>query len=448
MLLGIAALVSASVVMGLPTEVSSAHENRPPYVVAQTVDRVNDPLALLRRSDLASTTQPTGAGLLGGLVGLPHGEIPAYTAQNAGALTKLISNPPAPRLVTGWWDALPTTSQLALSTAAPELVGNLNGIPYSFRNVANRTFLGQTIDGLKTQLDVGIGRSESTAVQTRLAALTEIEEALGEGDAKPGRELVSLSVSGEPTAAIALGDLDEADYVSYLVPGMFFGVQAQIGEWTDTAARLYEEQVSWQQLLSEADASIADATVATVAWIGYQTPHLLNVGSLDLAYQGRDALTGTIEGLHATRSADQPFVSILAHSYGSTAALMALTEKDFTVDALALIGSPGSPAQSVDELHVRGGNVFVGEAGWDPITNTSFFGSDPGAASYGAKAMSVSGSKDVITNKKLEPSSGHNEYFALGTESLRNLALIAIDQGALVTDGTARDQARTLALAR
>ncbi|MET1044214.1 MAG: alpha/beta hydrolase [Microbacteriaceae bacterium] len=435
------------------------HENRPPYVLSQSIDLVHDPLALLRRTDLAAAA-PAGSGLLNGLASLAPGEIPAYAAQNASALTKLVANPPAPRLVTGWWDMLPTSSQVALTSAVPEMVGNLNGIPYSFRNLANRTFLGQTMDGLKTQLETGVGRSQATEAQTRLAALTEIEEALGEGDARPGRELVSLSVSGEPTAAIALGDLDEADYVSYLVPGMFFGVQAQIGEWSDIAARLYTEQVSWQQLLSEADATTADPattadvaehtepTVATVAWIGYQTPHLLNVGSLDLAYQGRDALTSTIEGLKATRSGDQPYVSILAHSYGSTAALMALTEKDFMVDALALIGSPGSPAKSVDELHVRNANVFVGEAGWDPITNTSFFGSDPGAASYGAKDMSVSGGTDVITNDTLLPSTGHNEYFAEGTESLRNLALIAIDQGALVTDGTTRDQARTLALAR
>jgi len=446
MLLGIAALVSASVV-SLPTEVFFVPETRAPYAVQQVVDTVNDPLALLRRSDVSLGVQ-TGPALLDGLASLQHSEIGRFAADHPTAMKSLLANPPASRLVTGWWNGLPTSSKLALTTAAPEVVGNLNGVPYTFRNVANRTFLSQTVDSLAAQLESEIGRSRSTEVHTRLDALREIEAALGDHDALPGRELVSLNVTGEPTAAIALGDLDTADYVSYLVPGMFFGVQAQIGEWADTAARLYTEQVSWLQLLRDGDSLADDESVATVAWIGYQTPHLLNVGSLDLAYEGRDALTGTIEGLQASRASNPPYVSILGHSYGSTAALMALTEKDFTVDALALIGSPGSAARSVDELHVRNGNVFVGEAGWDPITNSAFFGSDPGAEYYGAHRMNVSGGVDVIRNELLTASIGHNEYFGSGTESLRNLALIAIDQGKLVTDGSRFDEARTLALAR
>jgi hypothetical protein len=102
------------------------------------------------------------------------------------------------------------------------------------------------------------------------------------------------------------------------------------------------------------------------------------------------------------------------------------------VDALALMGSPGSDAQSVRQLGVRDGNVFVGEAPMDPIVDSAFFGSDPGSPSYGAEKMGVSGATDPITHKKLGGSSGHNEYFTTGTECMRNLALIGIDQGGLV----------------
>ena len=106
-----------------------------------------------------------------------------------------------------------------------------------------------------------------------------------------------------------LGDLDTADYVSYLLPGMFITVGGNVVEWTDTAARLYDEQVSWLSLLAEAGASDEVETVATVAWIGYQTPHLLNVGSLDLAYEGRDAIASAIDGLQTTRGTNQPYIS-------------------------------------------------------------------------------------------------------------------------------------------
>jgi hypothetical protein len=62
--------------------------------------------------------------------------------------------------------------------------------------------------------------------------------------------------------------------------------------------------------------------------------------------------------------------------------------------------------------------------------------------------MKVGGGMDPILNEVLAASNGHNEYFGPGTESLRNLALIAIDQDALVTDGTEKDQERTRDLAR
>jgi hypothetical protein len=261
-------------------------------------------------------------------------------------------------------------------------------------------------------------------------------------------------VEGQGRAAIVLGDLRTADYVSYLVPGMFFTIENQMGDWSNAAAQLHAEQVEWLERFAERDAAKAGATsgatstVATVAWIGYHTPNLTNVGALDNAIEGRDSLASAIEGLQAVRASDEPYVTVIAHSYGSTAALMALTEDSFEIDALAMVGSPGSDAQSVDELHVRGGNVWVGEAAWDPVPNSSFFGSDPGSPSYGAKRIGVDGGTDVITREPLAGSIGHNEYFGAGSQSMRNLALIAIDRGEFVSDGTAADAGKTLDLLR
>ncbi|MDQ4137724.1 MAG: alpha/beta hydrolase family protein, partial [Actinomycetota bacterium] len=375
----------------------------------------------------------------------PRSELARFFAGNPESVRALLAAPPSASAVTAWWQSVPPALKHTISRSAPELVGNLNGIPFAERSVANRSLLTDTLVQLESQLEADLGRAELSETIRRVDALKDIRGALGDGNSEPQRYLLSLDLDREPTAAISVGDPERADYVSFLVPGMFFNTGAQISEWTDTAARLHDEQVSWLQHLG-ADGNEARDTVAAIAWVGYQTPHLLNVGSLDLAREGRDSLTGMVEGLQSSRGIDQPYLSILAHSYGSTAALMALEEKDFKVDALAVIGSPGSAAQSVDELNVRNRNVFVGEAGWDPIPNSSYFGSDPGAESYGAKRMNVSGGIDVITNEVLAASTGHNEYFGPGTESLRNLALIAIDQGELVTDGTEKDQERTSAL--
>ncbi|WP_228545939.1 alpha/beta hydrolase [Microcella flavibacter] len=446
---------------------------------------------------IPTAIEPRGTALLDRLVSAasPRTAGSESSALNAAVTTPLdraalresmrtvLADPPAPRTVSNWWSALDGSEQLRAAIAAPELVGNLDGVPYAVRDQANRTVLRETIRDLELGLVGGTSRALQTRDDGQLQMLYSIADALGPAEANPQRQLITLDVEGAGKASIALGDLMTADYVSYLVPGMFISVGGNIVEWADTAARIYDEQVSWLALLDQSaatpeavtalapssaatspsaiaaairasdelalDEAIDDEgpTVATVAWIGYQTPHLLNVGSLDLAYEGRDAISSTLLGLDALRGADQPHVSLLAHSYGTTASMLALSETPARVDALAMIGSPGSPAETVDDLKVSGA-VFVGEAAWDPISNSSFFGTDPGETAFGARVMSVAGSVDLITDKVLAGSTGHNEYFSPGTESMRNLALVGIGQADLVTDGTERDALRTLALAR
>lgn len=438
----------------------SALENFPPS--SMSIIATPSTFAAERSIDLPTSTQPShvtsapvlpqptssltsmsGVPLLHALTAMPPTAVTEFVEKNPQLLRALRDAPPAATQVSGWWAGLDDAARRTLALSAPEIVGNLDGIPYAVRNDANRRELRSTIRELELS-GLDAGRAMATQNLNRLQMIYSIADALGPAAANPRRSLLTLDTVEEGKATIVLGDLNTADYVSYLIPGMFITVSGNVVEWTDTAARLYDEQVSWLSLLADVGAATEVETVATVAWIGYQTPHLLNVGSLDLAYEGRDAIAATIDGLQTLRGDDQPFVSLLAHSYGSTAALMAL-EQDTTIDALAMMGSPGSPAQSIRDLNVRG-DVFVAEAAWDPIPNSSFFGSDPGAAGYGARVMSVAGAVDVITNRVLASSMGHNEYFSPGTESMRNLALIGIDKGALVTDGSQRDAGRTLAL--
>jgi hypothetical protein len=364
-----------------------------------------------------------------------------YVQAHPEAVAGLLANPPAALDVTTWWKALDLQQRTALRSGTPQLVGNLDGVPFSARDLANRSVLSSTMKELEATIEGGTaGRTVIENSKQQLKMLKSIATALGTDESQPRRTLMTLDVAGQGRAAIILGDLRTADYVSYLVPGMFFTIENQMGDWVDAAARLYEEQLSWLELFSaqgpDAAPAPQDKTVATVAWIGYHTPNLTNVGGIDNAWEGRDALAGAIQGLKSIRSGDEPYVTVIAHSYGSTAALMALSEYDFEIDALAMVGSPGSSAKSVDELNVRGGNVYVGEAAWDPIPNSSYFGSDPGAESYGAKPMGVGGGLDIITHEVLLASTGHNEYFGAGTESMRNFALIGIGKGQFVTDGT------------
>ena len=506
-----AAALMTSVALGPVAEAFGVHEISSQVIVISQVDPSyiplpdTPPLPFITPDQAASSQITTRA--LQQLSRLPSTAIAGFVRSHPDLVTEMLANPPASTEVTRWWGHLDFESRVALRGATPELVGNLNGIPYGVRDLANRVVLTTTIARLESVIDSSAGRTVIENAKQQLAMLQSISDALGDlGDeAEPKRSLMTLDVSGQGRASIILGDLRNADYVTYLVPGMFFTIENQMGDWVDASARLYDEQLSWLALLgpgeaaggatsvtaaSSADGTSAQSTsadgsatssaaatsspaatssaaavsspaatssaapasspaatsstasaagvtetVATIAWIGYPTPNLTNVGGIENAYEGRDSLAGDIEGLQALRGDDEPYITVVAHSYGSTAALMALTEGEFSIDALAMVGSPGSPAKSVDDLHVRNGNVWVGEAAWDPIPNSAYFGSDPGSASYGAKPLGVNGGRDSLTEQALKASTGHNEYFSPGTESMRNFALIGIGHGDYVSNG-------------
>ncbi|MEB0303690.1 alpha/beta hydrolase, partial [Mucilaginibacter sp. 5C4] len=60
----------------------------------------------------------------------------------------------------------------------------------------------------------------------------------------------------------------------------------------------------------------ANASIATVAWIGYEVPDLFSVGGLDKAIVGADFLEKSSLGIRSDRGGHQPFISVYAHSYG------------------------------------------------------------------------------------------------------------------------------------
>lgn len=380
-----------------------------------------------------------GRALLDQFSLLSVSKLEAFVSDHPEAVSDLLSAPIAAKEVSSWWNNTDVAARQRLLTATPELIGNLDGIPFGTRSVANRAYLQDAIRELEQKLSTGVGRGMNVEVTNHLHMLTQIDAALDSRAGEPARSLVSLDTTSPGRAAIVVGDLASADFVSYLIPGMFFTIDGQVDDWADTATTLFSDQTAWLKRLGD-----SSKTVATVAWIGYQTPHLFNVGSLTLADEGAANLSRSIQGLQTLRGLDQPFVSVMAHSYGSTAAMIALQDASFKIDALAVVGSPGSAAQSASSLAVRNGNVFVGEAGWDPVVNSAFYGSDPGAASYGAHRMSVAGGVDAITSAALGASYGHNEYFQPGSESMRNFALIGIDEGGLVMN----DSGSTIAAGR
>ena len=443
MLFDVTAVLTTSVALGSVAEAFGVHEIHRHDTVLSSSENIPVSFAPVFTQSLPvspplpfigpeTAEQPgavvQGTRLLEQLSLLSGTGIADYIRVNPESVTNLLVRPPAAKDVTSWWTMLDLEQRTSLRAATPQLVGNLDGISFSARDLANRTVLGATMVELENTIESPTtGRAVAENARQQLNMLQSISAALTV-DGEQRRTLMTLDVTGQGRAAIVMGDLRTADYVTYLVPGMFFTIDGQMTYWSDAAARLGTQQLDWLAHFGD-----TRSTVATVAWIGYHTPNLTNVGSLDNAVEGMASLAGAVEGLQSIRSNDEPHVTVIAHSYGSTAALMALTEDDFEIDALALVGSPGSPAQSVSELHVRDGNVYVGEAEWDPVPNSAFFGSDPGSERYGAKSFGTNGGIDAVTGETLLRSFFHIEYFSPGTESLRNLALIGIGHGSSVS---------------
>ncbi|TAM71246.1 MAG: hypothetical protein EPN48_01300 [Microbacteriaceae bacterium] len=358
---------------------------------------------------------------------LKPGRISDFVHRNRSAIERTLSSAGSAHGVVDWWIRLSSDERTTLTHDAASVLGNLDGLPVSVRDAVNRAQLDSRLDALSTR-----SKTHPTAVTpantAELANLRSIKAALQAAPGGPRRSLVTFDPTGAARAAVVIGNLDQADAVSVLVPGMSYTVEGQLVDWTSTAQAVYNEQRAWLQRLGT-----PSRTVATVAWLGYKTPDLATVLSAHDAQEGARQLDQLLAGIRALRAGHQPYLSVLAHSYGSTTALLALGAGSVSVDALAVIGSPGGAPSSVRDLDVKDGNVYVGSATLDPIAGSGFFGPDPGGSGYGAHRISTGVGIDPLDGEILLPAIGHNGYFAEGTQSLRNLALIGMGDGVLAT---------------
>jgi hypothetical protein len=333
-------------------------------------------------------------------------------------------DPPTAADVRAWWAGLGGAERLRLETAAPSVVGNLEGVPYDVRDRANRSVLA-------AELADPAGRS------ARAAMLGQVEQSLAHDPGAPRRNLITLDTRGSGRAAIAIGDLDTAADVTVVVPGMFFTVTGQMADFTNTANDLYSEQAT----LAGVAAPGAGNGIAVIAWMGYRTPDLSNILSLQLAQTGAGRLERTVDGLRQVRDGEQPRVNIVAHSYGSTTALMALSSGRMSADTLTVLGSPGSDVQTASELAVRSGQVFVGDAHSDPIAGSGYFGTDPGSSTFGSTVLDLAGGvAQAADGEVFRRPVGHNDYLKPGTASLHDVALIAVGRGDLVREQLRRGE--------
>lgn len=276
------------------------------------------------------------------------------------------------------WPMLPVVERRKLERAVPVLVGNLDGVSYVTRDRANRTALGSALTDAAKKAAKNPG--DQSAVLA-LAAYRAIHAALAVRG-HPSRHLIEFIPGARPTAAIALGDLQTAPLVSWLVPGMgTYTTDMQL--WTLAAQNVWTEQQS----------AGAPAGHAVIAWMGYVVPPVgIDAALGEYASRGAPILAEAIEGLTAYRHRFPPIVTVIAHSYGTTMAADALAGADLGVSAFVMLGSAGVEERIPSAADLHAGAVYAGEAVADDEAALGRLArQDPRSAEFGARILPVDG---------------------------------------------------------
>ncbi|MFE7273609.1 alpha/beta hydrolase [Streptomyces sp. NPDC057623] len=237
--------------------------------------------------------------------------------------------------------------------------------------------------------------------------------------ADPSRHFLSFDGRGSGRATEVFGDLAHADRIAVLVPGSDTSIDTY-DRFRDAARALHE------RLTRQAPRG---TRTAVLAWLGYETPATVSttVTTTDRADEAAPKLREFIRQLRALTADEQtgkrPHISLLCHSYGSVVCGRAASHLD--VDDIALVGSPGTGADTAAALHTparvwaaRGGGDWVAEVPHvrlDLLGTTVGFGTDPISPSFGARVFAAG-------------DGGHSDYFRPGSTSLANLTRIVLGE--------------------
>ena len=372
----------------------------------------------------------------------------------------------SPEEVSVWWKLLSDSEREALINKDPEKYGNLDGIDMASRAKANdlvlygrRDAAGNRIAGtglleqarqeyneleaeFKAEQEATrgvvspklqeLGRRREAA-RIRMQDLEALDKAL---QADSDVSLVTLQ-AGEPgknvLAALAIGDVDNAEHVATLVPGMTTNCRDSTALNLGYAYNLRDAAVR---------AGADPGNVATIAWLGYDAPPALpdfSVASTAQAEAGADPLRKFATGIHSWRSERGMDVhqSAITHSYGSTTGGIAMRSigKD-VVDDFVYTGSPGAGVASVGTLGVDKDHVWVSAVphhdAVQGIGTDGDFGLDPKTLKgIGHLSGDASGAKGYSTYS-LNPFANHSSYFVAPEPGKKNHALN--DLGEVIAD--------------
>jgi hypothetical protein len=361
-----------------------------------------------------------------------------------------------PKGVNDWWKQLSSEEQAEYLALHPDVIGNLDGIPATTRDEANRVNIANLIGKYEAKGNI----SESD--QEKLDGFISIQNRLdSNADKAPSAFLLGVSDESQGRAILSYGNPDTAENVAAYVPGLNTGLSNVGGG---------DGQRAWNIWNSANNADPTQST-ASMVWLGYDAPQSelsADSDNLDVMSEGRGVRGGAsfdhfLDGVKTTHTGDDPHVTAIGHSYGSFTVGQAAQNGNIAADDIVLVGSPGTGAQKADQLGVGSDHVWVGSAESDPVTHLPsknevagtlggatagglpgaviggaighvvgddhelWFGQDPASQGFGGNRFDVADG---------EATNSHSNYFdpTKGGDSLKNIGNIVTGNYGSVTE--------------
>ncbi len=326
------------------------------------------------------------------------------------------------RTVARFFADLDATDRARLAETHPFVVGNLDGAPAALRYRANLRALEQAekVEEARSR-DVSLTPADRSTAGRRAHRFASL--------AQPGRQILVFDPTGGGRVAEVFGNLDRANRISVIVPG----VDTDALTFERTQRRLIAPVGMAQSLYEAQRATAPDSRTAVIAWAGYTAP--TGVG-MDAA-TGRMAMDGAVrlEALAAALPGDAS-VALFCHSYGSVVCGVAAHALPDRVTDVVAAGSPGMRAESVADLHTSA-RVWATRDSGDWIADVPHLevgglghGADPVSPEFGARLLSSAGARL------------HTGYFEPGTGTLDNFAKIGTGEFGSVVCATGDDACR------
>lgn len=357
--------------------------------------------------------------------------------------------------VNTWWHGLEPYVQQQLITSDPAVIGWLDGLPATVRDLANRVTLTAEIQRLSKEQarleqeiktptwspqltmhlsvppapgsvspeQVAAWEQELGRVDGLLQGLMAVQTGIGRpGTGRhglPPAYLLGVDTTDLGHVIVAFGNPDTARNVVTYVPGLGTTLAGASGDMT-RAARLW----------TAVHAIDGSHPTASIYWLGYNAPQLSELFSSESvvlpnqANQGAPVLDSFAAGLRAAHLPSfTAHTVMLGHSYGSlVVGTAAERAADLAMgrlsDDLILVGSPGVGVYKASQLGYDPSHVWVGAASNDFVAGSGWFTMDPALAPFGARDFTVA---DGALWPFLH---AHSQYWDEGSVCLRNMAYI------------------------